>query len=337
MPAEWAPHEATWLAWPRNAETWPGPRLEHAREAYLRMLEALLPGERVHLLVADASAAENVLGRLKRRGVQARNLILHEKPFTDSWIRDYGPSFVTKPAAKAWCKWTFNAWGGKYSNLSQDNLIFEDKSLVSDRVFETGIVLEGGSIEVNGEGTCLTTEQCLLQANRNPKLSREEIEAYLQAYLGVSQILWLGEGIAGDDTDGHIDDVARFCAPSTILAAFEEDPADENHAILKANWERLRGFRDPAGKPWKLVKFPMPGKYTEDGIRLPASYANFYIANQAVLLPVFKDAADLRAEAILKELFPRREVVAIDSRALVYGLGAIHCLTQQEPSISDLR
>jgi agmatine deiminase len=334
MPAEWEPHEATWLSWPHNVETWPGKRLAKVEDTYLQMLEGLLPNEKVHLLVAGLTEAGKVEGRLKKMGIRTKNLILHLIPTVDTWIRDYGPTFVVNrdKEEKAWNKWIFNAWGGKYPSLMEDTHVFEDKSLIGHRNFDVGIILEGGSIEVNGAGTCLTTEQCLLNKNRNPKLSREEIENYLKDYLGVSNIVWLGEGIAGDDTDGHVDDITRFVNPSTILTVFEEDAKDENYHPLKENWELLKSAEKPSGGKWEVLKFPMPGKIADGNIRLPASYANFYIANGVVLVPVYGHKNDNRAVKILQELFPKREILPIRCNDLVYGLGAIHCVSQQEPA-----
>ncbi len=344
MPAEWAAHEATWLSWPHNQETWPGKRLNEVCEIYFQMLEALLPHEKVHLLVCNERQRDEIEHKLQSRRIRAQNLIYHRSPTVDAWIRDYGPTFLIlgkkeggeehdlSRKKKAWCKWIFNAWGGKYPSLMKDTEIFQDRSLIPYPCFDAGWVLEGGSIEVNGEGTCLTTEQCLLNPNRNPRLSRREIEQHLKNDLGVSHIVWLSEGIVGDDTDGHIDDIARFVNATTILAAYERDEADENYPILKKNWELLENARDPQGRKWDLIKFPLPGKVVDQGARLPASYANFYIADQAVLLPVYDHRNDRNAASILKELFPGRHIVPISCTALVYGLGAIHCVTQQEPA-----
>jgi agmatine deiminase len=334
MPAEWSPHDATWLAWPHNQETWPGKRLAKVEEIYLQMLEALLANEKVHLLVEDEGQGEAVLKRLQKMGIGTKNLIPHPVPTADAWIRDYGPTFLTdRKGGKAWCKWIFNAWGEKYENLKEDRGVFERAaSLIPHPCFRAEIVLEGGSVEVNGAGTCLVTEQCLLNPNRNPRLSRLDIEQCLRDFLGVSQIIWLGKGIVGDDTDGHIDDIARFVSSDTILVGFEENEPDENSSILRGNWERLKAAEDLKQRKWNLVKLPMPGPVVGEGVRLPASYANFYIANEVVLLPVFKHSHDKRAVKILKEVFFRREVIPIDCRALVYGLGALHCVTQQEPA-----
>lgn len=334
MPAEWAQHEATWLAWPQNVETWPGPHLKIVEEAFLQMMEGLLPQEKVNLLVQNQAEGEQVKKRLQGMGIKVKNLIPHVFPTVDSWIRDYGPTFLlNQKGEKAWVKWIFNAWGAKYESLMKDTEVFEKgASMIPHPCFKPGIVMEGGSIEVNGEGVCMITEQCQLNPNRNPKLNKKQIEEYLRNYLGVSQILWLGEGIVGDDTDGHIDDIARFVDKQTILAAFEEDERDANYGFLKENWEKLQHSTDTRGKKWNLIKLPMPGKLEDAGVRLPASYANFYIGNASILLPVFKHKNDDRAVKILREIFPKREIIPIDCRSLVYGLGAIHCVSQQEPA-----
>ena len=333
MPAEWEPHEATWLTWPQNEITWPGKRLAVVRDTYLQMLEGLLPNEKVHLLLRDDQVQQEVLRFLKPK-LNIQNLMIHQAPVVDSWVRDYGPTFVKKGKEKAWCKWIFNAWGGKYTDLMEDTHIFNpDSGLVSESCFDSKFILEGGSIEVNGKGTCLTTEQCLLNKNRNSSLSREEIEEKLRNYLGVSHILWLKEGIVGDDTDGHIDDITRFVDAQTVVTAFEEDESDENYLLLKENLDRLKNMTDQDGKKLKVIKLPMPGIVADEGVRLPASYANFLIANEVVLLPVYGNVKqDDRAIKILKEIYPKREILPISCNDLVYGLGAIHCVSQQEPS-----
>ena len=337
MPAEWMPHESTWLSWPHNDITWPGKRMAVTRDIYLQMLEALLPYEKVNLLAGGMIEKVRAFLKPKLTAKAMNNLILHDVRTVDAWIRDYGPTFVVNSKKeKAWVKWIFNAWGGKYEDLMQDTKIFENHSLVQYPCFEAGIVLEGGSIEVNGAGTCMTSEQCLLNKNRNPKLSKRQIEQFLKDYLGVSQILWLNEGIVGDDTDGHIDDIARFTDENTILAAYEDDESDENHGILKENWERLKKAGNEKGKKWNLVKFPMPDKVADGNVRLPASYANFLISNGTVLLPVFECDTDDRAIKIARELFPKREIVPITCNTLVYGLGTIHCVSQQEPIVSKI-
>ncbi len=332
MPAEWSKHEATWLSWPHNPVTWPGKRMDKVRDAYLQMLEALLPYEKVKLL-ASPKLKEEALKFIKPKLSEKslKNLVWIEEATVDSWIRDYGPTFVTQKGKKAWVKWIFNAWGGKYADLAEDTHIFENKKLIQSPCFDSGIVLEGGSIEVNGAGTCMTTEQCLFNKNRNFDLTHVEIEQYLKDYLGVSHVVWLNEGIVGDDTDGHIDDIARFVDEKTILAAYENDESDENHDILRENWERLKAAETEKGKKWNLVKLPMPAKVADGSVRLPASYANFLIANETVLLPVYDCRQDKDAVKILQELFPKKDIVPISCTAMVYGLGAIHCVSQQEP------
>jgi len=334
MPAEWDRHEGTWLVWPRNEITWPGSLLSVVEDSFALTIETLLPREKVFLLVRDDAAAEKVLSKLTKRGMKTSNLFIHKAPVEDGWIRDYGPTYLKdKTGKRAAVRWIFNAWGGKYDDLMRDNEIFKGDSalLKGVPVFDPGIVLEGGSIEVNGAGTCMTTEQCLLNPNRNPSLTRADIEEYLRDYLGVSQVLWLKEGIVGDDTDGHIDDIARFVNEDTIIAAYEKNEQAENHPILKENWELLQRQEKPGGGKWNLVKLPMPEPVTDDEGMLPASYANFLIANGVVLLPVFGCSQDKEAAAILKDLFPGREVVPIPSREVVHGLGTLHCLSQQVP------
>jgi agmatine deiminase len=359
MPAEWHRHTATWLTWPKDPETWPN-RVPQVEETFLQMMAALAPHEIVNLLLDDDSAEQAV----RRRCVfpAAENILFHQISTVDSWIRDYGPNFIVSdrlqfvadagkaPLAEhndklkfagqrlAYNDWIFNAWGNKYEELKKDDSIpgLLEHVLKVPR-FEPGIVMEGGSIEVNGAGCVLTTEQCLLNSNRNPELSKYEIEQYLKNYLGVEKVLWLGEGIVGDDTDGHIDDVARFVAPNVIVCAVEEDPQDANFKILQDNLNRLRTMTDVNGHPFEIVPLPMPGVVSGQSSnareldRLPASYANFYIANSVVLAPVFGHANDARALEILQRLFPDRRVTGINCEPLVWGMGTIHCVTQQQP------
>lgn len=337
MPAEWHPHESTWLTWPKDPETWPD-RVTHVEEIYLKMISALIPHETVDLLVDDEETEQQVRARC---GAPAR-LRFHHVQTVDSWIRDYGPNFLIGPNGElAFNDWIFNAWGNKYEALKHDDSVPRQlESIERLQRFSPGIVMEGGSIEVNGAGCVLTTEQCLLNPNRNPQLSRDEIEQYLKDYLGVTKVLWLGEGIVGDDTDGHIDDIARFVAPNVIVCAVEDDPLDANYEILQDNLARLRSMTDADGRPFEIVTLPMPGivggmsTSTRDLDRLPASYANFYIANNVVLAPVFGHTNDTRAVETLEQLFPGRRVVPINCEPLVWGMGTIHCVTQQQPRIS---
>lgn len=335
MPAEWEPHAATWLAWPHKAESWPG-LFERIPPVWVAIARALAPHERVAILVNDDAAAAAARDLLRAGGVPLERIDFHRIPTDDAWVRDHGPTFVTREregrTELAAVDWIFNAWGGKYPPWDRDDAV---PAAIAARLgipcFRPGIVLEGGSIDVNGRGMVLTTEQCLLNPNRNPHLSREEIEAVLREYLGVRQVAWLGEGIAGDDTDGHVDDVARFVDPTTVVAAVEEDPADENHGPLRDNLERLRGLRDPEGRPLRVVPLPMPAPVFHEGQRVPASYANFYVANGVVLVPVFDDPRDAEALRTLATCFPGRRVTGIPARDLVWGLGAVHCVTQQQP------
>jgi agmatine deiminase len=336
MPAEWHRHAATWLSWPKDPETWPD-RVPQVEEIFLQMMAALAPGEIVHLLVDDAATEASV--RERCAFAHAENIRFHRIATVDSWIRDYGPNFlIFGTHGLAFNDWIFNAWGNKYEELKKDSAIPKRlEGAVNARRFEPGIVMEGGSIEVNGEGVVLTTEQCLLNPNRNPELSREEIEQYLKDYLGVGKVLWLGEGIVGDDTDGHIDDIARFVSPHTIVAAIEDDPADDNYEILRDNLRRLQEMTDLEGHSFEIVTLPMPGIVAGASTsarnldRLPASYANFYIANNVVLAPLFGHANDSRAQRILQQVFPDRRVVGINCEPLVWGMGTIHCVTQQQP------
>ena len=329
MPAEWELHEATWLTWPKNRTTWPGKHLKTVEAVYLRMMRALLDGEKVHLLVPDEKSGRAVLKRLEAKKARTSNLVLHRVRTADAWIRDYGPIFVKRGRDTAFTKWTFNAWGGKYRDLARDNAVVGRISYLKNfKRADEPMVLEGGSIDVDGRGTLLTTEQCLLNKNRNPHLTRKDIEGRLKKYLGVRKVLWLKEGIEGDDTDGHVDDITRFVAPGTVLTAVEPDRREKNHWSLEENLEILKQTTDAAGKRLKVVEFPMPGKIG----RLPASYANFYIGNAAVLLPVYSHRNDRPAVKILKKLFPRRKIVPIECTSLIFGLGSIHCVTQQQPA-----
>ncbi|HJP93239.1 MAG TPA: agmatine deiminase family protein [Pyrinomonadaceae bacterium] len=338
MPAEWHLHHSTWLSWPKDPETWPD-RLTQVEKIYLEMISALTPYEIVDLLVDDEQTELKV--RQLCTFPSAARIHFHRIPTVDAWIRDYGPNFLIGPKGPlAFNDWIFNAWGNKYEALKKDdNVPRELEPILQLQRFSPGIVLEGGSIEVNGAGCVLTTEQCLLNPNRNPELSRSEIEQILKDYLGVTKVLWLGEGIVGDDTDGHIDDIARFVAPNVIVCAAEEDPDDANYEILRDNLARLKLMTDTTGRPFEIVTLPMPGVVggtsttTRVLDRLPASYANFYIANNVLLFPVFGHGNDSRAVKTLQRLFPNRRVVPINCEPLVWGMGTIHCVTQQQPSV----
>ena len=341
MPAEWERHAGTWLAWPHDPVTFKA--LFAVECLFANMAAVLSLGERVNILVKDdevealAHASLALAGAHEARGARATTGVrLIRMPTADSWIRDYGPTYVVRRSGRgprrAFVRWRFNAWGEKYATLMKDDGIPDRLDLGLPR-FAPGIVMEGGSIEVNGAGTVLTTEQCLLNPNRNPSLNRAEIEAYLRAHLGVRQVLWLGEGIVGDDTDGHVDDLARFVSARTIVTAYEDDPKDENFELLHDNWRRLCAMADPEGRPFEVVKLPMPGRLMSGRRRLPASYANFYVGNQVVLAPIYgPKSRDDRAMAVLRRAFPDRVVVPLDCRSIVFGYGSIHCVTQQEPA-----
>ncbi len=329
MPAEWEKHESTWLTWPKHPDTFPEGIIEPVEATYIQMIEALAKGEKVNVLVDDKKTEEKILAILN-----GRNVFFHIIETADVWIRDYGPIFVRGKAGIAAIKWIFNAWGEKWDDLLPDNASgMEVAKLSGFKIFEPGIILEGGSIDTNGLGTCLTTEQCLLNKNRNPHLNREQIEKILRDYLGFTNVIWLKEGIVGDDTDGHIDDIARFVNKNTVVCAVEENKNDENYGILKTNLELLKNARDPDGDKLDVAELPTPRKIEIPERRLPASYANFYIGNAAVLVPMFNDKNDKKAMSIIGKFFPDREIVGIPSEALVYGYGGIHCVTQQQPVV----
>lgn len=331
MPPEWHRHAATWLTWPKDPLTWPE-RVPQVEEVYLQIMAALAPHEIVNLLVDDEATEASVRARCKFEG--SANVRFHRILTVDSWIRDYGPNFVLNDDGElAYNDWIFNAWGDKYKELKRDDSIpGRLESLLRVPRFEPGIVLEGGSIEVNGAGVVMTSEQCLLNPNRNPHLDRDGVEKYLRDYLGIEKVLWLGEGIVGDDTDGHIDDIARFVAPNRIVCAVEDDPADANYELLQDNYQRLLRERDARGNAYEIFTVPMPGLVGGREDRLPASYANFYIANNVVLLPVFGHPNDARAADVLQRLMPERRVIPINAESLVWGMGTIHCLSQQQPA-----
>ena len=335
MPAEWAPHRGTWLSWPHKEESWPG-KFGPVPGIFAQIVRHLVPREEVHINVGDEALEASARAAIRHAGVPLDRVFFHRNPTNDSWCRDHGPLFVQRRHGgrreELILDWGYNAWGGKYPPFDLDDVIPTRVGAELGLPVESpGIILEGGSIDVNGEGTLLTTEQCLLNPNRNPSLGKADIERLLRDYLGVRHILWLGDGIEGDDTDGHVDDLTRFVDPVTVVTVVEDDPADANHRPLRENLERLRHMTDQDGRPLRIVELPMPPAMYEQDQRLPASYANFYIANGAVLLPGYDTARDEEARQALQPLFPDREVVIIDCRDLVWGLGAIHCVTQQWP------
>lgn len=338
MPAEWELHEATWLSWPHKEASWPG-KFEPVPAIFAELTKRLSESELVRINVADEDFAENVRQELRKANVDLHRVTFHFNPTNDAWCRDHGPIYVLRETngkrERAINDWGYNAWGNKYPPYDLDDVVpTRIAHEFHEPLFAPDIVMEGGSLDVNGLGTLLTTEACLLNPNRNPQLTKVQIEQYLRDYLGVTNILWLGDGIVGDDTDGHIDDLTRFTSADTVVTVLEEDPADENYELLQANYERLQTMRDQSGQPLRIVTLPMPGYVSYEEQRLPASYANFYIANTSVLVPTYRHPNDARALATLQELFPTRKVVGLDCTDLIWGLGAIHCVTQQQPSVS---
>ncbi|VVB56678.1 Agmatine deiminase [uncultured archaeon] len=335
MPSEWAPHSGTWLTWPKNPLTFPPRILPQVEETFVQMAVSLSGQEQVNLLVDDQTVAEQVRKRLEKAGVHDSNLHLHLIPTGCVWIRDYGPTFLLnkRTRSRACVKWEFNAWGGKYDDLLMDNetgeTIARSAEKAGVRVFHPNIVMEGGSIDADGAGQLLTTKQCLLNPNRNPTLNQSQISKILRDYLGVSDILWLSSGIEGDDTDGHVDDFARFFGPGRALCNSSSNKGDANTRVLEENEAILRAHSGLS----EVVRLPMPKPLVdeEENRRLPASYANFYAANKVVLMPAFGDEKDKEAAEILGSCFSGREVIPIQAQGLVFGYGGIHCASQQEP------
>ena len=339
MPAEWEPHVATWLAWPHQAADWPG-KLAPIPWVYAEIVRHLHRREHVHILANDPAKEKAARRALTKAGVDLARVAFHRWPTDRVWTRDSGPTFLLGPdGAKGLLDWRFNAWA-KYDNWHKDDQVpTRVAGLTGLPIWRPTcrgqrVVLEGGSIEVNGAGLLLATEECLLSdvQCRNPGMDRQDYELVFADYLGVKKVLWLNRGIAGDDTHGHIDDLARFVGPRRVVTVVESDPTEENYAPLQENLKRLKRMTDVDGSPLEVISLPMPRPVVFDGQRLPASYANFYIANGLVLVPTFNDVNDRKALGILADLFLDREVVGIHAVDLVYGLGTLHCLTQQEPA-----
>lgn len=344
MPAEWEKHAATWIAWPHNPEDWPG-KFQPIPWVYAEIVRHLTRSEDVHVLVNNADAERRATGLLKRGGANLARIHFHLWPTDRVWLRDSGPIFTKDSAGElSISNWCFNAWA-KYDNWRRDNLIPQHvadlynmpqrKPMVTlaDGT-EKRLVLEGGSIDVNGEGVLITTEECLLSEvqQRNPGVSREQLEEAFREHLGIEQVLWMHRGCAGDDTHGHVDDVTRFVSANRIVTAVESSTSDENHLPLAENLTRLHAARNLQGEPYEIISLPMPSPVFFEGQRLPASYANFYIANSCVLVPTFNDAKDRVALNTLAACFPDRDVIGIHAVDLVWGLGTLHCMTQQEPA-----
>ncbi|MEP7078289.1 MAG: agmatine deiminase family protein [Chthoniobacterales bacterium] len=334
MPAEWEPHAATWLSWPRRETISFPDAFDRVMPTFRQMVAALVEAEPVCINVCNG--AHEAEARAALDGLELERVTFYRIPSNEPWCRDHGPIFLTRAAQPklAIVDWGHNAWGGKYPPFDLDDVVpTRIAEALELPVFDGGMILEGGSIEVNGAGALLTTEACLLNPNRNPQLTRRQIEQRLRDFLGIDEILWLGDGIEGDDTDGHVDDLTRFVAEQTVVTAVEENRDDPNFEPLQQNLARLRKMRIN-GRPLDVVTLPMPARIERAGQRLPASYANYYITNTSILLPTYSDPSDDIACATLQQLFPTRKIVGIDCRELIWGLGAFHCLTQQQPAPS---
>ncbi len=334
FPAEFAPHRATWLSWPHNPDTWPG-KIDTIFPSYCAFIRTLIAGEDVHINVADSEMENKARSILAAHDVPTERIRFFHHPTNDAWCRDHGPAFVIRPGSSeplGIVDWGHNAWGGKYPPYDLDDVI---PTLISKAynvpVWHPGIIMEGGSVDFNGAGTLITSTSCLLNPNRNPHLTQAEIERYLEDYYGVSQILWVDEGIIGDDTDGHIDDTVRFFNADSVVTVIEDNRLDENYDLLQRNLKQLQAMRLLDGRPLNIVELPMPDPVYHEGQRLPASYANFYISNLHVIVPTFRCPKDDIALSILDGCFPDRQVVGIDSTDIIWGLGSFHCLSQQEP------
>ena len=332
MPAEWEPHAGTWLTWPRREGISFPDLYDRIPPILAAMVRALAEDEGVFINVWDATMEAEVRSVLTQHDALNDRVEFHHHPAYEPWCRDHGPVFVVNATQRAVLNWGYNAWGEKYPPYDLDNAVPEHIASVRGLpCFTPDMILEGGSIEVNGQGTLITTESCLLNPNRNPALDRAAIEQRLSDYLGVRKVLWLGEGIIGDDTDGHVDDLTRFVDAQTVVTAVEPDSQHPNHPPLQVNLQRLQAMCTQDGNSLRVIELPMPEPVLDQGERLPASYANFYIGNRTVLMPAFGQSRDADAQAILQQCFPSRRVLPLDSTNLIRGLGSFHCLTQQEP------
>ena len=329
-------HENTWLSWPHKEASWLG-KIDAIYPNYSLFVKYLAQSEKVRINVVDAAMQESATAHLIKAGVNMDQVSFYLHPTNDAWCRDHGPAFLINPAAeqkKVIVDWNYNAWGNKYPPYDLDDVI---PTLIGKHfdipVYHPGIIMEGGSVEFNGTGTILTSTSCLLNPNRNSHLNRDQIENYLFDYYGANQVLWVEEGIVGDDTDGHIDDTIRFVNEDTVLTVVESNTQDENYSILQDNLAQLKKMRLLNGKQLNIVELPMPEAVIYEDQRLPASYANFYISNKYVIVPTFRSAMDDKALSIISEAYKNREVVGIDSTDIIWGLGSFHCLSQQEPLV----
>lgn len=335
FPAEFHPHVATWLSWPHKEASWPG-KIDSIYPQYCQFIKYLTESEIVRINVNDEAMKAFAISHLRSAGVNLDKVEFFLHPTNDAWCRDHGPAFLINPSEKkkVIVDWNYNAWGGKYPPFDKDDII---PTLIANHfklpVYHPGIIMEGGSVEFNGKGTLLTSACCLLNENRNPHLNKEQVETYLQDFYGVDQILWVDEGIVGDDTDGHIDDTIRFVNEDTVVTVVERDKGDENYELLQQNLKQLQQMRLLNGKQLNVIELPMPDAVIFEDQRLPASYANFYISNKHVIVPTYRSENDDKALQILAGCFKDREVVGIDSTEIIWGLGSFHCLSQQEPAI----
>ncbi|TAH17298.1 MAG: agmatine deiminase family protein [Cytophagales bacterium] len=338
FPAEWEKHEATWLSFPHKEASWPG-KIHTIFPTYFQFIKALTTGENVCINAVDENMKNEISQKLIDYEIDNSKVKIFIHPTNDAWCRDHGPAFLVnkEESKKAIVKWNYNAWGEKYPPHDLDNQIpIHIAQKLNLPIFYPNIVMEGGAVEFNGKGTLLTTSACLLNPNRNPHLNQGQIEQYLSDYYGVEQILWLGDGIVGDDTDGHIDDLTRFVNEDTVVTVVETDKNDENYTPLQENLETLKKIRLLNDKQLNIIELPMPAPLIYQDQRLPASYANFYIGNEVVCVPTFRDKNDDKALEILQSCFPERKVIGLDCTDVVWGLGTFHCLSQQEPlSILD--
>lgn len=335
FPAEWEKHEATWLTWPHNDDSFPG-KVESIYPLYMQFVKEIAKGEKVRINVPDGFHIAKIKEFVIRFGVNESNVELFIHPSNDVWCRDHGPSFLINKGSerpKLIVNWEYNAWGGKYPSYLDNEISRKIATYYNLPIIEPGIVMEGGSVDFNGNGTIITTTACLLNKNRNPHLNIHQIESFLRNYYCIDQILWLGEGIAGDDTDGHIDDITRFINEDTVITMVETDEKDVNFQHLKENISALKKMRLLDGKQLNIIELPMPSAVIYNNTRLPASYANFYISNSSVIVPTFRCKNDDVALKILSECFKDRPVIGIDSTEIVWGFGSFHCLSQQEPAV----
>lgn len=336
FPAEFEQHEATWLSWPHKEASWPG-KIHTIYTSYCKFIKELTKGELVRINVADEKMKSFAITHLEKEAVDLSKVDFFFNPTNDAWCRDHGPAFLINPTQaqkKVIVDWGYNAWGNKYPPFDLDDVV---PTLIGKHfnipVFHPGIVMEGGSVEFNGKGTVMTSTACLLNPNRNPHLNQQQIEEYLYNYYGMEQVLWVDEGIVGDDTDGHIDDTVRFVNEDTVMTVIEENKKDENYDLLQHNLKQLKGMRLLNGKQLNIIELLMPEELIYENQRLPCSYANFYIANKSVIVPTFRSDRDEKALRIIQESFPEREIIGVDSTDIIWGLGSFHCLSQQEPLV----